>query len=68
MRGLPVESCGRDAERRQAIADRQHHTDLTVRGYWPSTYPGTCRSCGDYFPVGTLIQRTADGYRAECCA
>lgn len=65
---LPVDGCGLDAERRQAAAERQRRTDLTVRGYWSAAYPGTCSTCGDPFQPGTLVARTRGGLQAECCA
>jgi hypothetical protein len=66
MTELLVESCahclGHD--------DREQPTGPSPA--WPTAvraqYPGHCTSCGGYYPAGTTIRRSSDGWTADCCA
>lgn len=65
---LPVESCGKEAERRQRIERNSQLSELARKGFFPSQYGGNCFSCGLPFPKGTHIKAVMGGYKAECCA
>ena len=72
---LPVESCGRAAEKRQQRAEQEARAELLVtRGWFPARYPGSCAGCGSYFRVGEPIRVNRNRrwtepvtYVASCC-
>lgn len=67
---LPVESCGRDAERQQ-LADLKAERArlLAMPGVIAAKFPSKCGSCGQRFDAGTpIIAHRGQGWRSlECC-
>lgn len=65
---LPVVSCGKAVEARQAATVRyERERTLARTGWMPAQYPGVCASCGERFDVGEPIARHGSGWRAGCC-
>lgn len=65
---LPMASCGRAVEARQAAERRARREEFLRAGAFPAQYAGVCDGCDDRFGSGALIRPTTRGWRAECCA
>lgn len=65
---LPVESCGKAAEQKQRKQAAQERQRLAALGWFPASYPGTCK-CGEPFDQGDLIvmDLAARRWIAACC-
>lgn len=69
---LPIESCGKEIERKQRREAGVEEQRLLGRGWFHALYAGQCSGCGTDFAAGELIKlQTTHGqhrcYIAECC-
>jgi hypothetical protein len=66
MTDLPVDMCahclGHDDRAERQLATAPLGPAVQAR------FPGHCITCGGYYPAGTTIRRSSDGWTADCCA
>jgi hypothetical protein len=67
---LPLVSCGKAAEAKQRAQAKAVRATLLCRpGWFPSSFPGPCARCSEWFEVGTPIRKdVVKGWLAECCS
>lgn len=65
---LPVESCGREAQRRQD-AERIAEFDAAFRrpGVIPAQFIGKCARCDERIRIGDPLRGAPDGWIGELC-
>ena len=68
---LPVESCGKAAEKRERAAALAERERLLAAGALTARYAGLCSRCSDRIREGDPIKPDPDregGWLGECCA
>jgi len=65
---LPVEYCGKEAERRLRRASAGERERLLTSGWIAAEYEGPCARCKERVIVGDPIQRRVEGWIGGCCS